>query len=63
MRHTYAYVTLLKTNSITIVRDLLGHSNLSTTEVYANIPQEYLIQIFNETIINKPEVNAIQAMA
>ena len=63
LRHTYAYVTLLKTNSITIVRDLLGHSNLSTTEVYANIPQEYLKQIFNETVIKKPEVNSIQARA
>ena len=60
LRHTYAYKMLLKNNgSIQIVRDLLGHSSVKVTEIYTNIPQGYLKQIFEKTIIK----SNIQAQA
>jgi site-specific recombinase XerD len=42
LRHTFAARMLLETNNIKIVKDLLGHSDIKTTEIYLNYPTEYL---------------------
>ena len=63
LRHTFAYTTLLKTDNIQLVRDLLGHSNISTTEIYTQIPKEYLKQIFNDNFINKTQLISSHARA
>ena len=43
LRHTYACIRRLQTNgNMALVRDELGHKNISTTERYCNIPIERL---------------------
>jgi len=35
-------------DNIQLVRDLLGHSSVVVTEIYTQMPQEYLKQIFEK---------------
>jgi site-specific recombinase XerD len=53
LRHTFAYRMLLETDNIQLVRDMLGHSSLSVTEIYTQIPTDYLKQVFTDKNINK----------
>ncbi len=53
LRHTYAYRKLLELGNIQLVRDLLGHSSVVVTEIYTQIPQDYLKQIFNKNTENR----------
>lgn len=46
LRHTFAYKKLLETNNIQCVKELLGHSTVTTTEIYTKMPMEYLFQVF-----------------
>jgi len=48
LRHTYAYRKLIEMGNIQLVRDLLGHSSVVVTEIYTQMPQEYLKQIFEK---------------
>ncbi|TFB09320.1 hypothetical protein E3V36_06985 [Candidatus Marinimicrobia bacterium MT.SAG.2] len=47
-RHTYALKTWMETNDIFLVRKLLGHSGVTTTEIYTQFPPEYLKTVFGE---------------
>lgn len=35
------------------VRELLGHSSITVTEIYTQFPQDYLAQVFTEKQINQ----------
>jgi len=52
LRHTFAYRMLLETDNIQLVRDILGHSSISVTEKYTQIPMDYLKQVFADKNIN-----------
>ncbi|NQV37292.1 MAG: tyrosine-type recombinase/integrase [Candidatus Marinimicrobia bacterium] len=52
LRHTFAYRMLLETDNIQLVRDMLGHSSTKVTEIYTQIPTEYLKQVFTNKGIN-----------
>ncbi len=58
LRHTYALRTLLKTNNIALVKEALGHSDISTTMIYLNFPQEYLKKVLTERT-NPPNLKAL----
>jgi len=53
LRHTFAYRMLLETDNIQLVRDMLGHSSTAVTEIYTQIPTDYLKQVFTDKNINK----------
>jgi len=48
LRHTFALNTLLKCNNIQLVKEALGHSTVSMTEVYLRFPTDYLKQVFTD---------------
>lgn len=52
LRHTFAYRKLLETDNIQLVRDMLGHSSTAVTEIYTQIPTDYLKQVFKDKGIN-----------
>jgi site-specific recombinase XerD len=58
LRHTFALRTLLQTNSIALVREALGHTDISTTMIYTNFPQDYLKSVLTERMI-QPKLKAL----
>lgn len=64
LRHTFAYKTLMNNDfSIQFVRDLLGHSSVKTTEIYTNIPPEYLKQTYQERLNYSSGLSSLSAQA
>lgn len=47
LRHTYASWLVQQGTSLTVVRDLLGHSSLAVTSRYAHLAQEHLREAVN----------------
>ena len=58
LRHTFAYKKLLETNNMQLVRDLLGHASVSVTEIYTQMPMEYLLQVFGKSKSQQMELKA-----
>ncbi|MDD5764659.1 MAG: tyrosine-type recombinase/integrase [Candidatus Marinimicrobia bacterium] len=52
LRHTFALRKLVETNNIQIVKELLGHSSVTVTEIYTTFPVDFLMQIFKDRAIN-----------
>ncbi len=50
LRHTYALREYYRTGDIYFVKQQLGHSNVTVTEKYLRFPQEYLQQVFGDTV-------------
>jgi len=48
LRHSYATHLLDKGASIRVVKDLLGHQNLSTTQVYTHLSIEHLQRVYKK---------------
>jgi site-specific recombinase XerD len=48
LRHTFALKTLMETNNIYYVKNQLGHTSVTTTEIYLKFPENYIKQIFKE---------------
>jgi integrase/recombinase XerD len=42
LRHTFAIRMLVETSDVKLVKDMLGHSDIKTTELYLNFPPDYL---------------------
>jgi len=62
LRHTFALRKLIETNNIQLVKELLGHSSVTVTEIYTAFPKDFLAQIFRDRAINtgnfKPSIQA-----
>jgi len=52
LRHTFASMIYQKTKDIRIIQDLLGHANISTTQIYTHTD----IQQKKEAIEELPEL-------
>lgn len=50
LRHTFATIALNNGMDITIIQRLLGHAHLSTTEIYAQISQENVRQVYDRVV-------------
>lgn len=48
LRHSYASHILQSSRNIRAVQELLGHSNLSTTQIYTKLDFDHLAQIYDE---------------
>lgn len=48
LRHTYAIRKWVETGDIYKVKELLGHSSVTVTEIYANMPIEFLKDVFQK---------------
>lgn len=49
MRHSYASHLLQASRDIRAVQELLGHSNLSTTQIYTKLDFDHLAKVYDET--------------
>ncbi len=49
LRHSFATHLLQNKANIVVIKDLLGHSNLSTTQIYTNLTDEYREDIYNKS--------------
>jgi len=62
LRHTFALRKLIETNNIQLVKELLGHSSVTVTEVYTQFPVDFLAQVFKDRAINttnyRPSIQA-----
>ncbi|HPC36735.1 MAG TPA: tyrosine-type recombinase/integrase [Candidatus Marinimicrobia bacterium] len=62
LRHTFALRKLIETNNIQLVKELLGHSSVTVTEIYTAFPTDYLVQVFKDRAINsenyRPSIQA-----
>ena len=56
LRHTYAIRKLLECNNIVVVKELMGHSSVSVTEMYLQFPTGYLKEIFQKKQIVKEPI-------
>ncbi len=61
LRHTFAVRMLIKTDNIELVKNLLGHSDLKTTEIYLKFPPEYLKSVLTEKMSTKTLSPAAEA--
>ena len=48
MRHSYASHLLQSSRDIRAVQELLGHSNLSTTQIYTKVDFDHLAKVYDE---------------
>ncbi|WP_416191957.1 tyrosine-type recombinase/integrase [Neisseria sp. CCUG12390] len=49
MRHSYASHLLQSSRDMRAVQELLGHSHLSTTQIYTKLDFDHLAQVYDET--------------
>ncbi len=53
LRHTFALRKLLEIGNIYLVKEMLGHSDVKTTQIYLEFPEGYLKEVFQKWI---PEI-------
>ncbi len=49
LRHSYASHLLQASRDVRAVQELLGHQNLSTTQIYAKLDFDHLAQVYDDT--------------
>ena len=49
MRHSFASHMLESSGDIRAIQELLGHSNLTTTQVYTNLDFQHLASVYDKT--------------
>jgi len=53
LRHTFALRTLMQTKDLNMVKELLGHSQISTTMIYTKFPKDYLKTVLMDNMSDK----------
>jgi site-specific recombinase XerD len=49
LRHTFATHLLQNKANIMVIKDLLGHASLSTTQIYTHVTDEYKKEMYDES--------------
>ena len=57
LRHTFAARMLMETSDVKMVKDMLGHSDIKTTELYLNFPSDYLKSILTKKREDREQPN------
>lgn len=48
LRHTFALRKLLELGNIYLVKELLGHSSVTTTQIYLDFPNGFIKEVFSD---------------
>jgi len=54
MRHTFALRKLLKLGNVYLVKEMLGHSSVNTTQIYLQFLDGYIKEILSDWL---PQIN------
>lgn len=63
LRHTFALREYFRTGDVYLVRGLLGHRHVATTEIYLQFPEDYLERVFGSRVMRHPTREILDAVS